>query len=84
MEVLCLVAVAKGGDAIRGTGAGAAREYLDRDSMATGAHASGKRTAEEAGHFVVRRAWVCLQNCTRQCEELHGGSERGDPCRCYA
>ena len=73
MEVLCLVAVAKGGDAIRGTGARVARRYLDSGSTVTGAHASGKRAAEEeAGHLVVRRAQVCLQNSKRQYEELHG------------
>jgi hypothetical protein len=57
VEVLCLVAVAEGGDAIRGTGARVARRYLDSGSTVTGAHASGKRTAdEEAGHLVSGRA----------------------------
>ena len=73
MEVLCLVAVAKGGNAIRDTGARVARRDLDSDSTVTGAHASGKETAEEeAGHLVGRSACVCLQNSKRQYEELHG------------
>lgn len=73
MEVLCLVAVAKGGDAIRSTGARVARGSLDENDSVDGDRTSGKRTAEEeAGHLVVRPAWVCLQCRRRQCKVLHG------------
>jgi hypothetical protein len=73
VEVLCLVAVAKGGDAIRGTGACVTRGTLDDNDSVSGARTSGKRTAEqEAGHLVARPARMCLQNRRRQCEELHG------------
>ena len=69
MEVLCLVAVAKGGDDISSTGARVARGSLDENDSVDGDRTSGKRTAEEeAGHLVVRPAWVCLQCRRRKCK----------------